>query len=302
MAPSDFSRTIERLRGRAPVNPVTPCPEFDPDALVGWERNAEPLFRWVNTAAFPKWIGMTWLWWTSRIWMGVATCLLWNHSGMEHLEALDDTPPPRGILLVGNHRSFFDMFVAITILWWHTGLVRRIYFPVLAKFFYESFAGIVVNFFFAGGSMWPPVFRDDRKAELNPVGLDQMAWVADQPGTILGMHPEGTRGKGPDEHFIQPARRGVGELIKRCHPDMIVLPFFVGGMTNDFPYEVSRNLRPSKRGDGIRYNWGEPVRAGDFDRHADGEVLADEILGHVRILRDVDRARVGLPPWSDDAD
>ena len=232
--------------------------------------------------------------------MAVATWRLWNHSGLENLAGLDENRPARGIMLVGNHRSFFDMFVAITIVWWHTGLVRRIYFPVRSKFFYESWAGILVNFFFAGGCMWPPVFRDERKARLNPVGLDQMAWVADQPGTILGFHPEGTRGKGPDPHFIQPARRGIGELVKRCHPDLVLLPFFVGGMTNDFVYEVSRNVRPGKIGDGIRFNWGAPVRAGGLDRTQGDAELADDILGLIRTLRDVDRERIGLPPWSDD--
>jgi len=301
MVAPDNSRALDRLpqgdTGRAPGGP---CPRFPDDALRGWERNAEPLWRGFNTNPALKWIGMTWLWWTSRIWMRVATLRLWNHSGIEHLKALDADKPPRGILLVGNHRSFFDMFVASTILWWTTDLVQRIYFPVRAKFFYESFAGVVVNFFFAGGSMWPPVFRDERKAELNPIGLEQMAWVADRPGTILGIHPEGTRGKGPDMHYIQPARRGVGELIKRCHPDMLVLPFFVGGMTNDIGMEVARNFNHSKIGDGIRYNFGKPVRAGDFDRARDAEVLAEEILDLVRTLRDVDRGRIGLPPWSDE--
>ncbi len=274
-----------------------PCPRFPEAQLRGWERVAEPLFRWMNTSAVPKWFGMTWLWWTSRLWMRLATLRLWNHSGMEHLAKLDAERPPRGILLVSNHRSFFDMFVASTILWWTTGLVKRIYFPVRARFFYETIGGMFVNWAMAGGSMWPPVFRDDRKAELNPVGLEQMAWVADRPGTILGMHPEGTRGKGPDPHFIQPARRGVGELIKRCHPDMLVLPFFIGGLTNEFVKQVSANVVTSRIGHGIRYNFGAPVRAGDFDRTKDALELADEILGLVRDLRNVDRERIGLPPW-----
>ena len=301
MAPPDNSHTLERLPTTDTTRvPGDPCPRFPHQELRGWERNAEPLWRWVNTNPVLKWFAMTWLWWTSRIWMRVATLRLWNHSGIEHLKALDENKPPRGILLVSNHRSFFDMFVASTILWWTTDLVQRIYFPVRSKFFYESFMGIAVNFFFAGGSMWPPVFRDDRKTELNPIGLEQMAWVADRPGTILGIHPEGTRGKGPDQHYIQPARQGVGELVKRCHPDMLVLPFFVGGMTNDIAMEVARNFDKSKIGDGIRYNFGAPVRAGDFDRSQDAGALSEDILDLVRTLRDVDRDRIGLPPWSDD--
>jgi len=276
-----------------------PCPRFPKARLRGWERLAEPLWRWGNTATAPKWLAMTWLWWTSRIWMRLATYRLWNHSGIEHLREIEANGPTRGILLVGNHRSFFDMFVASTILWWTTGLVKRIYFPVRSRFFYESFAGIVVNWTMAGGSMWPPVFRDERKAELNPIGLEQMAWVADRPGTILGMHPEGTRGKGPDPHYIQPARRGVGELVKRCHPDMLVVPFFVGGLTNAFVKHVTSNFTGKNTGHGIRYNFGPPVRAGDFDRTLDSTALAEDILDLVRALRDVDRERIGLPPWEE---
>jgi 1-acyl-sn-glycerol-3-phosphate acyltransferase len=131
---------------------------------------------------------------------------------------------------------------------------------------------------------------------LNPIGLAQMAWVADKPGTLLGIHPEGSRGKGADPHFIQVARPGVGELVKRCHPDMLILPFFIGGLTNDFAYHVGCNIR-GEIGDGMRYNFGPPVRAGDFDRNQDAQILADEILDLVRELRDVDRGRLGMPPW-----
>lgn len=293
MSPSDSSHTLDLPEAR---DADAPCPQFPNESLRGWERTAEPLWRWVNSSKAGKWLGMTWLWWTSRIWMRFATWRLWNHSGIEHLKALNADPPPRGILLVSNHRSFFDMFVASTILYWTTGLVRQIYFPVRAKFFYESFTGIVVNWIFAGGAMWPPVFRDSRKAELNPIGLAQMAWVADKPGTLLGIHPEGSRGKGADPHFIQVARPGVGELVKRCHPDMLILPFFIGGLTNDFAYHVGCNIR-GEIGDGMRYNFGAPVRAGDFDRNQDAQILADEILDLVRDLRDVDRERLGMPPW-----
>mgnify|MGYP001480307136 CR=1 FL=1 len=56
------------------------------------------------------------------------------------------------------------------------------------------------NVFFSGG------LRIDGAVRGN------VAALPDQPGTVVGLHPEGTRGKGPDPYTFLPAQPGVGKL------------------------------------------------------------------------------------------
>ena len=64
----------------------------------------------------------------------------------------------------------------------------------------------------------PPV-RCTRRSTGRPSGarstttaLEKMVEIVKQPGNVLGMHPEGTRGKGDDPYTFLPAQPGVGKL------------------------------------------------------------------------------------------
>src|SRR5438034_2746774 len=62
--------------------------------------------------------------------------------GLEHVKKYGKKD---AILLVANHRSFFDFFSISAILYWRTNLTKRIFFPVRQNFFYDNPAGPLVN-------------------------------------------------------------------------------------------------------------------------------------------------------------
>ena len=64
------------------------------------------------------------------------------------------------VLLVANHRSFFDFFTITAICYWRTKLTKRIFFPVRQNFFYTHPLGPPVNAIMSGMRMFPPVMRE----------------------------------------------------------------------------------------------------------------------------------------------
>ena len=176
--------------------------------------------------------------------------------GLEHVRALR---PPAGVLLVANHRSFFDMYVLSMILFRETDLLGRIYFPVRAEFFYDHPAGLVVNGLMSGWSMYPPVLRQPARNDFNDYTMARIVELLAQPGTLVGFHPEGTRNKTDDPYTLLPAYPGVGQLIHAARPT--VVPAFVLGMGN----QVVRQIRSNFDGTGRRIIvvFGPPL---DLDR------------------------------------
>ena len=62
------------------------------------------------------------------------------------------------LLLVANHRSFFDMYAVSTVLFRSTQLAQATFFPVRGRFFYQSPLGLLVNLIMGWWSMYPPFF------------------------------------------------------------------------------------------------------------------------------------------------
>jgi 1-acyl-sn-glycerol-3-phosphate acyltransferase len=147
--------------------------------------------------------------------------------GLEHLRALPrDTP----ILLVSNHRSFFDFFALSTLLYYRAGIARNIYFPIRANFYYQSWLGLILNGLVGGWSMYPPIFRERLKRPFNRASLAEAAEILKSPRTLVGIHPEGTRNKGPDPYALLPAQPGVGRVALDARS--VVIPAFILGMSN----------------------------------------------------------------------
>jgi 1-acyl-sn-glycerol-3-phosphate acyltransferase len=210
--------------------------------LDRFERLAFHLVDYVNTnpvakagsSAFLRTVGMTWVYYATR--------RLVHILGLRNVRSLH---PSRGLLLVSNHRSFFDQYVISCWLFRTSHLLRRIYFPVKAEFFYQRPLGLVVSLAMSGLSMYPPVFREDRKREFNTYGLKRLIQILQQPGAVVGIHPEGTRGKGPDPYTLLPAQPGVGKLILEARPE--VLPIFIHGLGNELGAQIRGNFDGSGR-------------------------------------------------------
>jgi 1-acyl-sn-glycerol-3-phosphate acyltransferase len=223
----------------------------------------------------------------------VSSNLLEVH-GLEHAKNL---APERGVLLCSNHRSFFDMYMVTSILrndppaWF-----RDIYFPVRSNFFYDQWKGLAVNLAISGGAMYPPIFRDRNKSGLNMVAVNRIVSLLQRPGSVVGMHPEGTRGKGADPYQLLPAKPGVGQMALRSNAT--VLPVWVSGMRNNFAKQVASNFQTgSGRGTPVRVTFGAAVDLQEFrgDDHADRDVqlkAASRIMEVIGAMGDTERTRL----------
>jgi 1-acyl-sn-glycerol-3-phosphate acyltransferase len=183
-------------------------------------------------------------------------------SGLEHVEAVSHERP---ILLVANHRSFFDMYVVSTTLFRHTAWRKQLFFPVRGRFFYDSVVGLFVNLVMGWWSMYPPFFASGEKPILEKRAFDKFSFrlltelCKNGAGNVIGFHPEGTRNKGSDPYSYLPAQPGVGKLIKDAAPQ--VIPVFVAGLGNDLPKQVLGNWRGGEK---IRIHFGPQL---DLSEH-----------------------------------
>ncbi|GAC1572249.1 MAG: hypothetical protein NVS3B20_04180 [Polyangiales bacterium] len=160
-----------------------------------------------------------------------------NVLGLEHLRSYGDTDR---VLLVANHRSFFDFFVITAVLYWRTQLSRRVLCPVRSTFFYDHPMGPAVNLLMSGMSMFPPILRDPKRGTFNRYSLERCVAELERKGTVMGLHPEGTRNKGSDPYAFLPAQPGVGKVALDAKSSR-VHPVFIVGITNDLREEVRRN-------------------------------------------------------------
>jgi 1-acyl-sn-glycerol-3-phosphate acyltransferase len=190
-------------------------------------------------------------WLQTQLLRGVS--YVWVRAAIAHrilVEGLDDLlalRPQTGVLLVSNHRSFFDQYAMLLACYMGPApWSKRLFFPVRSNFFYDQPLGIMVNVAIAGGAMYPPIFRQSDRRALNDDALDRMVEIVRQPGNVLGMHPEGTRGKGPDPYTFLPAQPGVGKLALVAQP--VVIPAFIHGLGNNALDDIRANFSKDARG------------------------------------------------------
>ena len=176
-------------------------------------------------------------------------------------ERLPELRADQSFLLVSNHRSFFDMY-AVTAYLVGRGLPHRMLFPVRSNFFYDNPLGPLVNGAMSFFAMYPPIFRQPSMAAFNLAGLDEIVRVLRQGGSLVGVHPEGTRKKDDDPYTLLPAQPGIGRLI--YHARVPVLPVFVNGLGNSIPKQIAGNV--TGKGRPVHIVFGAPV---DFGPHLD---------------------------------
>ena len=208
-------------------------------AALSWmERISFRLMRFLNQGSGRR---------AARIWQRavltplVGWLLVYRRLRVYGIERLDGIPRDAPILLVSNHRTFFDLFILGWLLIRHPRLSRRVNFPVRSNFFYETPLGLLMSALLSGGSMFPPFFRAPEKKAMNRYSLDILLQKLRAPGEMVGFHPEGTRNKTDDPYTLLPAQPGAGELALKARP--VVVPAFILGMTNHFWREVKANRR-----------------------------------------------------------
>jgi 1-acyl-sn-glycerol-3-phosphate acyltransferase len=212
---------------------------------------------------------------------------------VEGLERAVELRPPRGVMLCSNHRSFFDQYILACILIERAPWMQRLFFPVRSNFFYETLTGMLVNLIVGGGAMYPPIFRDAARADLNKQALQKAIDLLQIYGNLVGVHPEGTRGKGPDPYQLLPAQPGAGQIALLSKAT--ILPCWINGLSNDFVSQVLSNFRRGDaRGEPIIVVFGDPVDLGELaegrPRPAQYKRVSDRILEEIRKLGERERA------------
>ncbi len=223
------------------------------------------------------------------LWIYLATYNLMNVFGIENVEKTDLDRP---VILVANHRSFFDMYTVSSVLFRRTKRPMELYFPVRAKFFYDSPVGWFVNFVMGWFSMYPPFFREQREAEKREFDKYSMRRLVQLASTgrahVIGFHPEGKRNLTGGAYEFLPAQPGIGKVIYEAQPQ--VIPVFIAGLGNDLPKQIMGNWRGGEK---VRIWFGEPVDLEEFyakgDRIRTHKEIADHLMAKIADLGGSDR-------------
>ena len=274
------------LDGRHP-----PEPSLDEYAVLSaFERLAFRLVRRMNRGRWKRF----WTW-CQRIfgagWIHFSTYNIMNVYGLENVEAASHERP---ILLVANHRSFFDMYAVSTVLFRKTKWRKQLFFPVRGRFFYQSPLGLFVNLVMGWWSMYPPFFAAGdhpvpEKREFDKYSFRVLTELCRSgPGNVIGFHPEGTRNKSDDPYSFLKAQPGVGKLIRASNPQ--VIPVFIAGLCNSLPKQVARNWNCEEV---IRIHFGAPLDLSEqllkSDRLRTHKEIAEVVMFKIAELGENDR-------------
>ncbi len=278
---------LERSTTDAPVEPT----HDELATLSGFEQFSFRLVRRMNQGNWKRF----WTWCQKTLgagWIQLATYNLMQVYGLENIYQASRERP---ILLVANHRSFFDMYTVSTVLFRNTTWRKQLFFPVRGRFFYQSPLGLFVNLVMGWWSMYPPFFASGENPLPEKRAFDRFSFrvltelARNGPGNVIGFHPEGTRNKGADPYSYLSAQPGVGKLIKDAAPQ--VIPVFIAGLGNDLPKQVLGNWRG---GDKIRIHFGPLLELSDHlakpDRVRTYKEISEFVMRKIAELGEQDRA------------
>lgn len=283
---------LRDISSRALVTSSQIEPSPDEVSVLTWFEHFA--FRWVRRMNQGSWKRF-WTWCQMTMgagWIHLSTYNIMRVYGLEHIERASRERP---ILLVANHRSFFDMYAVSTVLFRSTSWRKQLFFPVRGRFFYQHPLGLLVNLIMGWWSMYPPFFStgDHPIAEKRPFDkysfrvLTELARVG--AGNVIGFHPEGTRNKNDDPYSFLRAQPGVGKLILDAQPQ--VIPVFIAGLCNSLPRQIARNWN---REELIRIHFGEPLDLSEYlhqpDRLRTHKSIADRVMLKIAELSEQDRA------------
>jgi 1-acyl-sn-glycerol-3-phosphate acyltransferase len=280
----------------APDHGLTLEPTADElSSLTSFERFALKFVQRMNEGTWKRF----WTW-CQRIlgagWIHLATYNLMEVYGFENVESVS---PDRPILLVANHRSFFDMYTVSTVLFRRTPWRKQLFFPVRGRFFYQSLLGMFVNLVMGWWSMYPPFFASGDKPLPEKRAFDKYSFrlltslAREGAGNVIGFHPEGTRSKNSDPYSYLPAQPGVGKLIKDAMPQ--VIPVFIAGLGNDLPKQVLGNWTGGPK---IRIHFGPQLDLTPFAHKRDHmrtyKEISEFVMTEITKLGEQDRKQQTL--------
>jgi 1-acyl-sn-glycerol-3-phosphate acyltransferase len=101
------------------------------------------------------------------------------------------------------------------------------------------------------------------------------------------MHPEGTRGKGPDPYTFLPAQPGVGKLALVARP--VVVPAFIHGLGNNILQDIGWNFgKDARKSHAVIAVFGPPVDYSDLAAEKPRPTLykkcADRFMAQIKTL------------------
>lgn len=162
-----------------------------------------------------------------------------------HFEQVRDLPLERGVLLCASHRSFLDNFAVSSFAWDHVPASMRFVVPSRTEGVYDHWFGILVNIVLGCGNIYPPIVRGSRGTLWGKQVIEILIGVLNGGPTVVPIHPEGGRNKGPDPYSLMRGRPGLGKIIHQTRAS--VLPVFLHGFPVG-PWAVLRaNYRPGAR-------------------------------------------------------
>lgn len=271
--------------------PLAPT-QAEISVLNGTEKFGFRLTHRMNRGAWKKF-------WTfcqrhiGSLWIKICTYNLMNVFGLENFEKADVERP---LLLVANHRSFFDMYTVSSVIFRETKRPITLFFPVRAKFFYTRPLGWFVNLVMGWWAMYPPFFREEKevtKREFDKYSLRRLVQICSEGrGNIIGFHPEGKRNLNDDPYELLPAQPGVGAVIMKAQPQ--VIPVFIAGLGNDLPKQVLGNWTGGEK---VRIWFGEQIDLSEFyeksDRLRTHKEIGDFLMTKIAELGKKDREKFG---------
>jgi 1-acyl-sn-glycerol-3-phosphate acyltransferase len=223
------------------------------------------------------------------LWIKIATYNLMNVFGIENIENSDSDRP---LLLVANHRSFFDMYVVSSVIFRQTKRPVKLFFPVRGKFFYDNPVGWFVNLVMGWWSMYPPFFRENREAqkrEFDKYSLRRLIQICSEgEAHMIGFHPEGKRNLNDDPYNFLRAQPGVGKVILEARPQ--VIPVFIAGLGNDLPKQIMGNWTGGEK---VRVWFGDEIDLTEFYEQRNSvrthKKIADFLMDKIGELGNHDR-------------
>ena len=223
------------------------------------------------------------------LWIYLATYNLMNVFGLENFEKTSTQKP---LLLVANHRSFFDLYTVSSIIFRRTKRPIKLFFPVRAKFFYSSPVGWLVNLVMGWWAMYPPFFREDKeitKRDFDKFSLRRLIELCTEgEPNVIGFHPEGKRNLSENPYEFLPAQPGIGKIIMASKPQ--VVPVFIAGLGNDLPKQILGNWRGGEK---VRIHFGQPIELSHFYEKRDSlrthKEIADFLMSKIGELAEEDK-------------